>query len=377
MHALIVDDSKTARYALRQLLDKQRVSSDLVESAEDALEYLQGKVASSAAPDLIFMDHMMPGMDGFEAVKELKSNPATASIPIVMYTSTQGGMYFGQARALGAADVINKPANAEDLREVLRRLLEQRPPVVVSEQVVSPEALVPNTISIGVASSGGSALPIADKQPDEAALYVEADNPARVSRAGYWLAALLLLPLLYFGSQHMALLQQKALLQQQRDAALRATEWAFNQSIEVPYGSIPFSDQRAAQLRDLLAYLKATGFHGRVAVESHVGVFCLEHRSAAGREPALVPVVSDIALTECAELGQSGDLREVSAVQSAGFRRFLQEAPQVDEGIQIDIRPRGAEAPLVEYSSEMGALEWNRVASRNQRIQILLEPVAL
>src|SRR5690242_5873755 len=109
-HALIVDDSKTARYALRNLLDKQQFTADMVESGEQALEYLRARL-----PDLIFMDHMMPGMDGFQAVKAIKSHQHTAAIPIVMYTSTQGKMYFGQARALGAADVITKPATAEEL----------------------------------------------------------------------------------------------------------------------------------------------------------------------------------------------------------------------------------------------------------------------
>src|SRR5690606_25602861 len=173
MHALIVDDSKAARYALRQLLDKHNVSSDMVESAEDALDYLHKLPLPENAPDLIFMDHMMPGMDGFEAVKELKSNPATADIPIVMYTSTQGGMYFGQARALGAADVISKPASADDLREVLRRLQE-------NQQLQSVRA--PVTTQTLYTESPQADLPTPEVPAVEAAaLYVEADNPQRVS----------------------------------------------------------------------------------------------------------------------------------------------------------------------------------------------------
>jgi CheY-like chemotaxis protein len=46
-----------------------------------------------------FMDHLMPGMDGFEAVSAIKNNPHTATIPIMMYTSQEGELYVGQARA--------------------------------------------------------------------------------------------------------------------------------------------------------------------------------------------------------------------------------------------------------------------------------------
>ena len=59
-------------------------------------------------PDVIFMDHMMPGMDGFQAVQAIKNNPRTATIPIMMYTSQEGELYVGQARALGAVGVLPK-----------------------------------------------------------------------------------------------------------------------------------------------------------------------------------------------------------------------------------------------------------------------------
>lgn len=379
MHALIVDDSKTARYALRQLLDKQKVSVDMVESAEEALDYLHQKSLPEDAPDLIFMDHMMPGMDGFDAVKELKSNPATAAIPIVMYTSTQGGMYFGQARALGAADVINKPATAEDLREVLRRLQEQRQ-VAAAKAVQLTAKPAPTKLQSVPAGDQDvatvSVVPEVEPETEEAALYVEAADPARVSRAGYWLAAVLLLPLLYLGSRYFALTQQNAQLLQQRSAGIKAIEWAFNQTNEFPFGDIPFNDQRAQQLQGLVTQLKAAGFRGRVVLASHVGVYCLQRETPAGRAPVLVPAVADIALTECAELGQAGDLQQLSAAQSPAFRRFLQESPLLRDAIQVEVQPRGAESPLVEYSTDIRAVEWNRIAGHNQRVEIVLEPTA-
>lgn len=71
--ALVVDDSRSARLVLKRLLEQHGIIVDEVESAEDALEYL-----IYTKPHAIFMDHMMPGMDGLEAVGIIKRDPATA-----------------------------------------------------------------------------------------------------------------------------------------------------------------------------------------------------------------------------------------------------------------------------------------------------------
>lgn len=115
--ALIVDDSRTARQALERMLSAHELQVDAAESAEAALEYLSGH-----RPDVIFMDHMMPGMDGFEAVQAIKANPATATIPIMMYTSQEGELYVGQARALGAVGVLPKQIEPVEVSRVLRSL---------------------------------------------------------------------------------------------------------------------------------------------------------------------------------------------------------------------------------------------------------------
>ena len=64
--ALIVDDSKSARVVLKRVLETHDLDVDTTESAEEALDYLIGN-----RPDVIFMDHLMPGMDGFEAVSAI------------------------------------------------------------------------------------------------------------------------------------------------------------------------------------------------------------------------------------------------------------------------------------------------------------------
>jgi CheY-like chemotaxis protein len=115
--ALVVDDSKSARVILSRMLEKYDIEVDMAESAEQAIEYLKHN-----RPDAIFMDHLMPGMDGLQAVKAIKGNPQTAMIPIMMYTSQEGELYVGQARALGAMGVLPKQVRPVDVSKVLYEL---------------------------------------------------------------------------------------------------------------------------------------------------------------------------------------------------------------------------------------------------------------
>ncbi len=99
------------------MLEKYDIEVDMAEAAERAIEYLK-----SNRPDAIFMDHQMPGMDGLQALQTIKSNPQTAMIPIMMYTSQEGELYVGQARALGAMGVLPKQVRPVDVSKVLYEL---------------------------------------------------------------------------------------------------------------------------------------------------------------------------------------------------------------------------------------------------------------
>jgi CheY-like chemotaxis protein len=129
--ALVVDDSKSARAFLARLLEEQQLEVDAAETAEQAIDYL-----AHNRPDVIFMDHLMPGMDGFQAVQAIKNNPRTAMIPILMYTSQEGELYLGQARALGAVGVLPKSVAPSDVRSVLQQLhlVPQPEPATIAAQ---------------------------------------------------------------------------------------------------------------------------------------------------------------------------------------------------------------------------------------------------
>ena len=132
--ALIVDDSKSARVVLKRMLEGLDLVANTVESATDAIEYLKKR-----QPDVIFMDHMMPGMDGFEAVKHIKNNSQTAVIPIMVYTSRGGDVYLSQARALGAVGIIPKTISPVGLKESLFKLgliEDRRKPLEENELII-------------------------------------------------------------------------------------------------------------------------------------------------------------------------------------------------------------------------------------------------
>lgn len=113
-HALVVDDSKSARFSVKKLLQKLNVSVDFAESGEEALKYLE-----STQPDVIFMDHLMPGMDGFESTKKIKANDEWQEIPVVMCTSKEGDEYLQTAKSLGAVGILPKPATLEQVARIL------------------------------------------------------------------------------------------------------------------------------------------------------------------------------------------------------------------------------------------------------------------
>lgn len=116
--ALLVDDSKVARFALSKLLEKISLKVDMVNSGEEALAFL----SSNNNPDVIFMDQLMPGMNGVDATKEIKMNPDTSEIPVIMCTSKKSDEFSEDAKNFGIYDVLTKPAEEKRVIELIEQL---------------------------------------------------------------------------------------------------------------------------------------------------------------------------------------------------------------------------------------------------------------
>ncbi|ARU56263.1 response regulator receiver [Oleiphilus messinensis] len=117
-NALLVDDSKVARFALSKLLEKINLDVSMAGSAEEALDFLN----THSKPDVIFMDHLMPGMNGVEATRAIKSNPDTSGIPIIMCTSKKTEEFIEEAKEYGIYSILTKPPQPQGLSEILDNL---------------------------------------------------------------------------------------------------------------------------------------------------------------------------------------------------------------------------------------------------------------
>ena len=108
---LIVDDEKDTLKLVSLMLERQGYE---VVSALDGPTALE--LVKSEKPDLILLDIMMPGMDGFEVCEKLKSSPETASIAVIFMTGKTDKEDKDKGIALGAIDYIFKPFDIEDVQ---------------------------------------------------------------------------------------------------------------------------------------------------------------------------------------------------------------------------------------------------------------------
>src|SRR5215471_3496759 len=95
---LVVDDSKVVQFKLRRMLEAHGLGVDTAGSGNEALNYLKGNL-----PDAIFMDFMMPDMDGYQATAMIKSNPTTSAVPVIMCTGQDTPEGRVRARESGAS----------------------------------------------------------------------------------------------------------------------------------------------------------------------------------------------------------------------------------------------------------------------------------
>ncbi|MCJ7662907.1 MAG: response regulator transcription factor [Desulfobacterales bacterium] len=128
---LVVDDEENIRELVRYNLAREGYQVTTVGSGEEAL-----KQASSKLPDLIVLDLMLPGMDGFAVCRQLKNDVRTAHIPIVMLTVKGEESDIVVGLELGADDYITKPFSPKVLLARLKAVLRRREKEPVGESDV-------------------------------------------------------------------------------------------------------------------------------------------------------------------------------------------------------------------------------------------------
>lgn len=134
--ALVVDDSKVAHLTLRKLLLERGIEVDWVGSGEDCIKYLETK-----KPDIIFMDVMMPGMDGFETTRAITGQHQDAS-PIVMCSANATDEDKRDAKESGAVGFLSKPYTPDQLDAVMQTVSEGTAAISM-EEIGAPATAVP------------------------------------------------------------------------------------------------------------------------------------------------------------------------------------------------------------------------------------------
>jgi twitching motility two-component system response regulator PilG len=116
LKVMVIDDSKTIRRTAETLLKKQGCE---VETANDGFEALS-KVAEFR-PDIIFVDIMMPRLDGYQTCALIKQNNAFRKTPVIMLSSKDSIFDKARGRIVGSEEYLTKPFTKDDLLEAIKR----------------------------------------------------------------------------------------------------------------------------------------------------------------------------------------------------------------------------------------------------------------
>jgi two-component system, cell cycle response regulator len=118
LRALIVDDSLTVREQLRSALDRAGIVSDQADCAENAFSKLQ-----SNNYDIVFLDVVMPGADGYEVCRTIKKNAYTRSVPVLMLTSRSSPFDRARGALAGCDSYLVKPITWETFFTAVDKVL--------------------------------------------------------------------------------------------------------------------------------------------------------------------------------------------------------------------------------------------------------------
>lgn len=115
---LIVDDSNTNNFLLQSILENEGIKTSIAFSGKEAFHML-----NHVKPDLILLDIMMPYIDGFSVLKQLRNKPDTKHIPVVFVTAKNEEELWQKAIDSGATDLILKPIDITRVLEVVKKIL--------------------------------------------------------------------------------------------------------------------------------------------------------------------------------------------------------------------------------------------------------------
>ncbi len=120
---IVVDDDQQVREIVTFALTRARFEVVSVENGQQLYVWLS---QCRSLPDLIILDVMMPGEDGYQLCTALRQNAATNHIPIIMMTAHDEDIYARISTDLGAAQHITKPFHPLDLVEIVKRIMGQQ-----------------------------------------------------------------------------------------------------------------------------------------------------------------------------------------------------------------------------------------------------------
>ena len=118
---LIIEDEKLIIVSTQMVLETAGFRVESATNGEDGIAK-----ARSQAPDLILLDIMMPGIDGWETLTRLKRDSATAGIPVVIFTAREHARGHQKSSEMGAADYFRKPFEPDELIELVEKHIGQR-----------------------------------------------------------------------------------------------------------------------------------------------------------------------------------------------------------------------------------------------------------
>jgi two-component response regulator (ARR-A family) len=123
---LLVDDDDEDRMLMRMALESLDKAAPIreFESGERLLSFMQQEGESSAALNswIIILDKYMPGLSGFDTLREIKANPLWQRIPVVLFVNTQNQGEMELCVDLGATVCISKPLYFEEIKELMRQV---------------------------------------------------------------------------------------------------------------------------------------------------------------------------------------------------------------------------------------------------------------